>query len=478
MGLNVTRTLQQWVERFRHADYPVLENTHNALVAIEKGDSDIGGAAIAASVRTDPLMVLKVMRMANSGRNGRFAQPVSTMENALMLIGPAPGLWQMLDCNLVEQVVPPAPQAGLMQVVARAYHAAFQAREWALFRLDLNSEEVYIAALLQEIAELILWTTCPETMQSLPSLRQQLGREEAERTLLGCTCDELTLTLSEVWNLPSLMTSAQISTERQAHPRARLVCLAKRLARHAECGWYHEDLQQDMDELAALLHLRNEDVAGRVHRISVAAARSRIFAGVTPAAAWLPMLPDDESNDCLLNAAELPLTEANATSLQSKENIALHLDDTSTLHDLMQKVMRSIKEEVGLERAAFALLSEDNTQLRARYVTGVPEGAALRQFRFGMNEDNLFTRMLSRQQAFWLNPETRARVRPLLTEEVLRVIGDGQFFIMSLAPRGKVIGLIFADRGTSGSALDADSYGKFKALCGSAVLGMERLARG
>jgi HD-like signal output (HDOD) protein len=479
LELDVSDIVQQWVETIGRIELPVLESTHIRLGELAQSPDETDGAGISAAVLPDPMMVLKAMRMGNTGRSRRFAQPVLTVGHAVMLHGLGPSFNQMLGCPVIEHTLDPEIRSGLMAAFTRASHAAFQARDWAVLRLDLNVEEVYIAALLQELGEMALWVVAPEVVRELPALRRRQGYEPEREIAPGVSLDALTLHLARELNLPPLIGSALVSADCEARPRARLVSLARRIARNAEWGWHNEALLKDIEELAATLRLDVDETTTRIHRAAADAAHVRRFPGAVPAAAWLPMLPGQWPEDALETEPET--MEAGIAAhpdpfRDAMDHIAAHLDGTLSLHELMQLVLKGMRDGIGLERVVFALLTRDKKHLMAKYVVGAEENAPLKQFRFDLGVTHLFGKMMGKQQAFWLNNEVRPKVEVLLTEDLRRITGAEQFFAMTIAVRGNVIGLFYADRGEGAHPLDSESYAKFKELCTRAATGMEHLS--
>ncbi len=313
-----------------------------------------------------------------------------------------------------------------------------------------------------------LWNAAPDKMQVLFPLRRKIGAEQAEQEVFGFALDDLTLALAEAWSLPPLIALALNPVFCETHPRASLVRLARRLARHAEWGWHGESLVDDAKELADILRNSPDDAIARMHRTAVVAARSVVFPGVPMAATWLPMLPGEWPDE------ELPMPDLASFDAVMAE-IALHMDGSLHLNELMKLVLKGMRDGVGLKRVVFALLNQDRSQLRARFVVGAPEGTPLRQFQFDMQQPSLFSKMAGKQQAFWLNDTTRAKVETLLDAEIRRITAVQQFFVMTVAVQDKVIGMFYVDR--EDQALDAIAYDKFKQLCTQASLGMAHLAK-
>jgi HD-like signal output (HDOD) protein len=472
----VPKTLQEWVETLSVVELPVMQRTLQALQHLEKSGSDIDGSKLAALVLPDPMMVFRAMCMANSGRKSRFAQPVLTIEHAVMMNGMAASFSKLTSAPAIENLAFAEARQGVLALAARASHAAIQCRDWALHRLDTNMEEVYIATLLQELAGMLLWAAAPDVMASVMLQYRTHPREEAECAVLGHTLDELSLALAQALNLPPLIGAALQATECELHVRPRLVASARKLARDVERGWMSGDVESDILMTSEALRMHQDDLAARVHRVAAEAARMRVFEGVSPAARWLPLLPGEwpeEGEDAV--AKEVVPQSSGVHYQQAVSMLEAHHEHPLALNELMQVVLRGMRDGIGLKRMVFALLSQDGQQLRARFVVGVDAHAELRHFQFNMTERNLFSVLMTKQQSFWLNQESEAKAKSLLTPDVQRITGSASFFTMSVAVREKVVGLFYADH--DGQALSAEGYEQFKRLCALAATRMAHLAK-
>lgn len=468
----MSQNFDDWAARLVSSEIPVMRSTLQAVKALQ-ANSDVSAARIAAAIMPDPMMTLKLLRLANANKRGEFAQRIATAEHAVMMLGLNATFTRLQETLTLEETMPVAAQSGLLRCVARACHAATHAREWAVQRLDTSSEEVYIAALLQEIAEMALWVADADQMQLLEKARRKQEFNEAEIQIFGFQLKALANALAEQWNMPPLVAAAMLTETREIPVRPRCVALANRLSRDAEWGWYGEALAKDIEEIAEARRLPLDEVAAQIYRTSAEVARRRVFAGVQPAAAWLPMLPGEwPEEDEPQKFEALPV----ADPFQSAMNeIARHLDGTLTLHDLLLLVVRGMRDGVGLERVVFALLTSDRGTLAAKYVVGATEDSPLKAFRFDMGSRHLLSMLMAKPQAIWMTEANRAKYAGYLNEDIARITSGHEFHAMSLSVHGKVIGLFYVDR--AGRPLDADSYEKFKKLCGQAATCMEHLAK-
>jgi hypothetical protein len=336
-------------------------------------------------------------------------------------------------------------------------------------RLDTAVEEVYIAALLQEIGEMALWVAAPDKMSALEKLRNKKHIAQSEQEIFGFAIEQLSAALAEQWNMPPLVTNAMQPEQCEAHVRSRCVMLAKRLSKNAEWGWYNTALLDDFDVIAEARRLPRDDVIAQAHRMAAIAARRCVFGAAQPAARWLPMLPGDWPEE---QAKAVPTQDADLFQTVMDE-IARHLDGTLTLHELLVLVMRGMRNGVGLERVVFALLSNDRATLAARAVVGAEENAPIKAFRFNMADKHLFSVLMAKPQAIHLTADNRAKYAGYLNDEIVKTTSGRDFCAMSISLHGKVIGMFYGD----GGVVDANHYEKFKKLCAQAALGMAYLAK-
>lgn len=499
-------TLETWIDYFNDRDLPVFKSSLDALKVMKKLD-DLDFTKLAGIVLPDPMLTLKVMKAVSVGRKSGFAQPVTKVENAAMLLGSTAFFNKLESAACFETTLPNEVQNGLLRVVTRTYHAAMQIRDWALYRLDTNVEEMYIATLLQDLGEMYMWTADPTLMKRFATIHRNQGYEIASQEIFPSGFDSLTLGLSLAWNLPPLITSAQRASDCETHPRARLVMLAKRLARNAEYGWHNPALMTDYEEIAETLHLSVDDVIERIHKNAILAANNRSFSGMPSAASWLPMLPgawpDDEvvevhkvmiesttqanpevivSDQSQLNKTNASIPVESATKEFAKhsfdqvmKHMIDHMDNSLTFNHLLKIVVDGMQNGLGLKRVVFALLTQDRGTLRSRIVAGVKEDSPLKNFIFDMQQPHLFSRLLLKQQAFWLSDENRIKYKPLMSGDFATHIDSPHFFAMSTAVRGKMIGMFYAD--CDGEGLNAEQFNYFKQLCTQASLSLGYLAK-
>lgn len=287
-----------WVEYFDQADIPVLARTGQELVRFKQNEDNLNGREIADAILHDPLMTLKVLRYLNDHHSKRQSMDITTMARALMMLGTTPFFRHFARLPTVETTLRTHPEAlaRVMQNMSLARHAALYAQDWALARHDIEADEVMLAALLRNLADILLCCFAPQLMLAIRNLMRanvHLRSADAQQQVLGFKGIELQLALAERWHLPKLL--QQLMDENNAqNPRTKNVSLAFRLARHSANHWFDAGLPDDYLEIAQLTKLPEHDTWKHIQRVTLQAAKSWSWYGVAPAATWLLLLPESK----------------------------------------------------------------------------------------------------------------------------------------------------------------------------------------
>lgn len=261
-------SLDAWVAHLSQAEIPVLRRTIRDLQQLRENEDKVSGREIARVVLQDPLMAVKVLAYLEAHRHRSQTTDITTIDRAIMMLGITPFFRSFEKLAAVEEHLAAHPQAllGLLRVVSRARRAAHYARDWAILRHDLDVDEITVAALLRDIAEILLWCFAPRLAIEVGRLKAQnpsLRSRVAQTAVYGMRTIELQMALCQAWHLPQLLLNL-MNEAQAANPRVRNVALAVNLARHASDGWADPALPDDYKAIADLLHLTPDGVMMRL----------------------------------------------------------------------------------------------------------------------------------------------------------------------------------------------------------------------
>lgn len=260
--------LETWLLFFSGADLPVLRHTARQLDQMREKIDRVNGREVARVVLQDPLMTVKVLTFIQPFAGKSLRNDITTIASAVMMVGVEPFFDKFKDLNTVEGLLKAEPPAmlGTLQIIRRVQRAAHYAHEWALWRQDLNVEEVTIAALLHDLAEILLWVFAPKLaidIREMQKADRSLRSAVAQERVLGIQLIDLQLALCRTWHLPQLLSNL-IDPSHAEHPRIRNVLLAADLARHSANGWNDAAIPDDFAALEKLLHLNRDSLIERL----------------------------------------------------------------------------------------------------------------------------------------------------------------------------------------------------------------------
>jgi len=274
---------------------PVLRATVFALARMAEREDSVKPREVAAAVLRDPMLTLTVLRYLRKHHSQRMLDDITTVEHAVMMLGIRRFLSAFGALPVVEEVLAgdPASLAGLMQVIARARAAAIYAGALATLRADAAPDQIVAAALLHDLAEILLWCFEPERAAGIAArLRAQPGLRsaDAQRQALGFTLIDLQLTLARRWDLPELFLSL-LDDAQTGKPRVRNVSLSAALARHTAHGWRNPALPSDLEGVSRLVGHSPAEVAAHVFDAALRVIADRAWYGAGLPQALLPPLP-------------------------------------------------------------------------------------------------------------------------------------------------------------------------------------------
>jgi HD-like signal output (HDOD) protein len=252
-------TLERWTQHFRDAEIPVLAGTALTLEELRANEDAVDANLIGEAVAGDPLMTLKIMAHVARHRPSRLITDVETVTGAVVVMGISPFFRAFGPQRTIEEHLADMPEAldGLRAVLQRAERAARFALGFAVHRMDPDAAVVHQAALLHDLAEMLLWCHAPalalqirDRQRADPALRSNT----VQRELLNIELPDLQQALMKAWRLPELL--IRITDDRHVeHPSVRSVVLAVRLARHTARGWDNAAVPDDLRDIGALLNL-------------------------------------------------------------------------------------------------------------------------------------------------------------------------------------------------------------------------------
>lgn len=258
--------IDSWTAFLADREPPVLRHTAQAIASARERIDRINVREIAGIVLHDPMMTARVLRFSAARRGRRQLQDLSTVEHAVMMLGVEPFFHHFAQFDVIEDHLKPQALLGLLQVIRRAQRAAHFALDWATWRCDLSSEEVAIAALLHDLAEMLLWCHAPDQalkIQAMQKADHTMRSADAQTAVLGFPLHDLQALVCRNWELPELLLTL-MDDDACEKPRVKNVKLAVDLARHTAHGWDDPAVPDDFRAITKLMNIDEETLQVRL----------------------------------------------------------------------------------------------------------------------------------------------------------------------------------------------------------------------
>lgn len=258
------KDLHGWVTFLSNTEIPVLKQTLRDLHALQENEDNASALGVSLIIARDPLMTALLLRYLQSHKRRSQTNEVLETEQALLMLGLEPFFKQVVPAVSVEEILGSHTNAliAALRVVHRSHRASSYAFDWAVRMRDLHFEEVRVAALLRDLAEILMWCFAPADMLKVKAMQDQdksMRSGTAQEQVFGFRLKALQTELVKEWKLPVLLLHL-MDSETGHQQRVQNVVLADRLARHSAHGWDDAALPDDYRDIAALLNMKIEDV--------------------------------------------------------------------------------------------------------------------------------------------------------------------------------------------------------------------------
>jgi HD-like signal output (HDOD) protein len=261
--------IDDWGVLFSNNSLPVLRVTKRHIDEMRENIDRVDARELAKVVLLDPIMTVRVLAFIQPMRGKSLQHDITTIASAIMMCGIEPFFNRFQDLSTVEDIlhgVDRHAMLGVLYIIRRAQRAADYAYEWAVWRHDISMEEVRIAALLHDLAEILVWCFAPKLgleIQAMQTADPNMRSADAQANVIGFSFADIQSSLCKIWHLPNLL--LELIDDDNAHlPRVQNVSLAVRLARHSAQGWEDPALPDDYADIGKLLNITPEAVMQRI----------------------------------------------------------------------------------------------------------------------------------------------------------------------------------------------------------------------
>lgn len=473
--------MHSWIERINQAELPALAAVVHDLQRLTLGDKS-SVQQLADVLLRDASLTSKVLRIGNSTYYNPSQETLRTISRAIVLIGFDKVREIGLAVSLIDGLLGRTSRDQLEELLARSFHAAVQARNIAGYVLTKHQEEVFVAALLNNIGELAFWGCADEQVDELASALAQPGVEhgEAVMAVLGTSFRQLTHGLVKSWNLGGIISLAYNSSNSN-DPAVRAVNLGARISEVALDGWDSVAMEKLVGEMATLTGVSTEEAMQQV----LASADEAVKVVATFGASELgKLIPNTDPEVIRLQQEQRKarLLQANLIVMQQAlQRLGSMAEQRGEVGAILEALFQGLHQGAGLERVMLMVLADGQSCFRVKRVVGEGEGSNLSDFilPISQTEQHIFSYALRNNEALWMGVPASYNFADLVTQSIRQRLGQGMFFIAPLLAGKRQIGVVYADCRVSGRALKHEqfvAFQRFTQLTGRCLEAMSKKA--
>lgn len=391
--------------------------------------------------------------------------PIQGLSHAVAMVGMEPLQQAALRTPSIDRT-PREAQPGLRLCYSRAIQSSYFAEGWARIMRLPHPDEIALAALVDECAEMGLWANAPQQMLAINALRDTGSTtDDAAIQVLGASLRDLSLALAEYWALPPL------AIESLGHnvytPRPLCVVLACAFARTIDTSWVNVKSDMLLELIHEYLDLSPDQTLAMVHQQAAEIARAAHFTGLPMTIHHLPMIPEERKKTMQAPEPAIAKRQGALDTGGLKQAGGLELKRAAGIRPLQEdpflkgvnQLLQFLHRQVGLPRCLFARLDGASGRIAQRQIAGINPGP-LQGFNYPAS-NRLLGLLLKKSASLWLNAENRPKYQPLLPSAGEGGWSEGDCFLSSLSLGEQPIGLIYAD--ANGAGLNNQQYLAFKA---------------
>lgn len=473
--------LNDWLVRLSEAQLPALATVVKSMTQLAGNSEDVSVQQMAEVLLRDASLTAQVLKVASSAYYNPARESIKTISRAIVLIGFENVRLIALSLSLIDHLLANSPREQLIELLARSFHAAVQARNLAGYTLVNHQEEVFIAALLNHLGELAFWGAGGAQADELARQLSLPGAEleSCARAVLGVSFRQLSQGLMKAWGIGTTALLA-LDSRAQSDPAVRAVSLGVRISRAALSGWDSEAMAGLVNEAARFAGISESDALAQI----LSSAEESIQVASTFGASKLcARIPSSDPAQLLLQQQERKarLLQADLLILQQcLQELGAMAQRRESVTAMLDTLLRGLHQGAGLERVMVAVLADGQSCFRCKGAAGENQ-EHWQNFILPVDQPaqaHLFSYVLRQRETLWMGVPASQALSDLVTAPLRQWLGEGMFFIAPLLAGKRPIGVLYADSRLSGRALRHEQFVAFTRFAQSAQRALEALSQG
>ncbi len=461
--------LTAWLERLDGEEGVVLTSILSELNELTSSD-ETSANQLAEVILKDASLTTQVLKVANTVHFNPTGYPVTTVSRSILNIGFNTIKTICISIKVLETILKDHPSTRLLEIMADALHAAIQARNICNKMSAEGKEEVFVAALLLHLAEMLVLASEESEVAELNELTDGNAtdneKDRIAEKVIGVSFKRLSLALVKNWRLGSVLQESLQPTPKMSR-KAEAVLIGEEVSQASKKGWDSAEMKALVKKIATF----NGGSIGDVHRmLRESANEAAEVAANYGSEALVNMIPASKSVGSSVNAGENSAVEHEPNpqlQLQILQELTAMMVEGFDMNALFQMVLEGLHRGVGLERVCLAIFDRNRETISAKYVLGegTEEWRSKFKFEFVKNRSGFLFQLFSKGTPAWIGHANFKALSGALTPDYIAVTGTKNFFISPVKANKNPIGFLYADLGKSNRSLNDNYFNGFRHFC-------------
>ena len=428
---------QAWVSYLSKVELPVLANTLRQINELtDSRNSTVN--ELANVILNDAQLTSQVLRLSNTVFYNQTRTQVSTVSRAITLIGFDAVKSMAISSLIVDSLLKRNDRSHLLRCLARAIHAAVQARCLMPKRTEHALEEVFIGALLMNIGELAFWSCETEQASELEErLRLEEPPVEAQKAVLHTTFTEITRGLVDAWSLGPFIKEV-VAPGKANSMASSLVRNSVEMARVSENGWSGAEMDKVLEKLSDDIGETPAAIRDQLKVNAQEATKVAVSLGIPQVTALLP------GNQESAPDAQAPAMDSDL-QLRILRELTQTLAEKPDINEVCQLVIEGIHRAIGMQRVALLMTDRSGELLVPRKVGGRGTEEWREHFIIKKDGTGPLGPLLPHGPCAVYEPRKQTEGVPYD-----RWLGKVPALTGSLKAKGRLVGLFYADNAAAG----------------------------
>ena len=433
------RGLEAWMRTLADQDMPTLNSVVKEICELSE-DNECRTDDLTKIILRDANLTSKVLKIANSIHYNHSFTPIKTVSRGIVQLGFDNLKNITLASSLIDSFLRGKPKALLIESLAKAFHAAVQARALVSYLNGEHKEQVFIAALLRNIGELALLATGREAAERFVTLRNLNPENESaiSRDCLGVDINQINRSLIKEWSLGDL---ARESSEDNVRPTtmASAVNLGCALSKYIHKGLNSREMERMYQHMSTLCGIT--PAAAKI-QVAQMAEEAAVIAKSYGVEVLLQALPDAQVAEEL--AVDTPQKRTGYEFQQHLNQIHKIMFEGGDISKIMQLSVAALYEGAGIPRVTISMLDYKAKSLDIRYVAGKGTNLWRQSVKIELDKlhkGELLHEFLRVQQPVWYQPALG--IKPLGALSTLNPKSDVMLAPLKIDKR--LVAILYAD---------------------------------